>query len=409
MTAHDVESRLSAVIDRRYSKHAIMRANTRLWKHVTHDKRRFILSLVGVMFAAILMFMQLGFLNATFDSQTELIRRLNADLIMTNRSKYRLGIQEPFARRRLEQARAFNGVTAALPVYIERSDSSLWKNPLTHESWRIRVIGIRPNDAPLLISELMPFGAKLNERDTALIDTRSKRHFGPRQTGVRSELAAQRIHVVGTFELGTDFDADGTIIVSERNFLRFFPEQQTSDPQLGRVELGLIQVAPGVSLETARKVIEQSLPDDVRIWTKSELMDQEIRYWRTSTPIGFIFSLGLAVGFVVGVVICSQILYTSVTDQMPLFGMLKAIGYTNRDVIQIVMGEALMVSLLGFLPSIAVASVLYDFLASIIGFAMYLTLPRILLVMGLTIGMSLAAAALAIRKAITADPAEVFK
>src|SRR5262245_18266935 len=134
------------------------------------------------MFAAVLMFMQLGFLNAAIDSQTELIRRLNANLIMTNRWKYRLGIPGPLSARRLEHARAFNGVTAALPVYIERTDSSLWKNPLTHESWRIRVIGIRPNDGPLLISELRPFDAELNEHDTALIDTRSKRHFGPRQT-----------------------------------------------------------------------------------------------------------------------------------------------------------------------------------------------------------------------------------
>ena len=135
---------------------------------------------------------------------------------------------------------------------MEHSDTSLWKNPVTHDSWRIRVIGIRPNDAALLITGLRSFEAELNQRDTALIDTQSKPHFGPREAGIRTELAAQRIHVVGTFELGTDFDADGTVIVSERNFLRLFPQQQTSSPEIGRVELGLIQIKPGLSLENAR-------------------------------------------------------------------------------------------------------------------------------------------------------------
>src|SRR5262249_11892900 len=122
-----------------------------------------------------------------------------------------------------------------------------------------------------------------------------------------------------------------------------------------------------------------------------------------------IFGVGLVVGFIVGIVICSQILYTSVVDRMLLFGTLKAIGYTNGFLVGLVLRESMLLATIGFLPSIGIAVVLYKELASVIGFEMFLNLPRVLLVMGFTAGMSVTAALIAIRKAITADPAEVFK
>jgi putative ABC transport system permease protein len=378
------------------------------WRSVTHDKRRFVLSMAGIMFAAVLMFMQLGFLNAVFDSQVELLRRLNADLVITNSSKHHLGVNEPFGRRRLEQVRAVDGVAAAYPLYIEGT-ISLWKNPVTRESRLIRAVGVRPEDHALLNLPLEQYLSELHEEDTVLIDTRSKDFFGPRERGVHTELAGQRVRVVGTFELGTDFDFDGTVILSENNFLKFFPDQQTDPTGLGRVELGLVRVQPGRSASEVRKAIAETLPRDIRVWTKDEIIAQEIYFWQVFTPVGFVFGLGLIVGFIVGVVICSQILYTSVVDRMTLFGTLKAIGYSNAYLVRLVTSEALLLSLLSFAPAVAIAAVLYRFLVSIIGFEMFLNAQRILLVMLLTVGMSMAAALVAVRKAVTADPAEVFK
>jgi len=360
------------------------------------------------MFSAVLMFMQLGFLNAVFDSQVELLRRLNADLVITNRSKHHLGVSEPFARRRLEQARAVPGVQAAYPVYMETS-SSLWKNPQSRKSRLIRVLGVRPEEPVFLNIPIDSFASALRQQDTALFDERSKEFFGARAPGTQTELAGQRIRIVGAFRLGTDFDYDGTVILSESNFLKFFPNQRTADPGLARVELGLVRVRPGVSVEETRAAIEKALPSDIRTWTKAEIVDQEIYFWRVFTPVGFIFGLGLAVGFVVGTVICSQIRYTSVVDRMPLFGTLKAIGYTNGYLVRLVTGEALLLSFISFVPSVCVAYILYDFLASLIGFEMYLTAQRVLLVLAFVVAMCMVSAVVALQKAITADPTDVFQ
>jgi putative ABC transport system permease protein len=377
-----------------------------VWRSLTKDKKRFVLSLMGIMFAAVLMFMQLGFLNGVLDSQAKLLARLDADLVITSRLKRRFGLEEPFARRRLEQARAVQGVIGVSPLYLTFSD---WRNPETHEFHRIRVMGVQSDHATLSQMGLEKFSSALHEQDAALIDVRSKPFFGPRQAGITAELDGKRIRIIGTFSLGTDFDTDGSLIVNETNFLKFFPEQRTLDPQTGRVELGLVRLMPGLSPLAVRDAMRKLLPDDVVIWTKAELVDQEVHHWRDLTPIGSIFTLGLAIGFVVGVVICSQILYTSVIDRMALFGMLKAIGYTNGYVMTLVMREALLISLMGLLPAVMLSFILYGLLGSMTGYEMHLTPSRILVVMGFTMGMSTMAALIAVRKAITADPAEVFK
>jgi putative ABC transport system permease protein len=306
----------------------------------------------------------------------------------------------------LEQARAVQGVMTVSPIYLTFSE---WKNPETHEVHKIRVIGLQPDKATLSQIGLEGAGSALHEQDAALIDVRSKEALGPRKSGVTTELGGRRIRIIGTFSLGTDFDSDGSLIVSEANFLKFFPDYRTLGSELGRVEFGIVRLEPGTSPIGVRDAMRKLLPDDVTIWTKAELVAQEIHHWRNMTPVGSIFGLGLIVGFIVGVVICSQILYTSVIDRMALFGMLKAIGYTNGYVMTLVIREALLMSAMGLLPAVILSFILYDVLASLTGFEMRLTAFRIFVVAAFTIGMSMVAAVIAVRKAITADPAEVFK
>jgi putative ABC transport system permease protein len=373
------------------------------WRGVTHEKKKFILSVAGITFATALMFMQLGFLNAVFDSQAILLRRLNADLILTNRSKHNMSAFEPIAGIRLVQAKAMDGVAAVYPLYIQTGD---WRNPDTGELHGLRVLGVSPDDP--VLTGILP-DARLREANTVLFDRRSKDGYGPRREGLRTELAGHQVRIAGLVELGTDFDFSGTVIISEANFLRIFPAEQTAGPDIGRVELGLVWVSAGRDKKSVQGALQRALQVDVQVWTKEELIAHEIYFWRVFTPIGFIFETGLIIGFITGVMICTQILFTSVVDRMPLFGTLKAIGYTNGYLVRLVLREALLLAVIGFIPGVLIAVVLYSQLESIIGFDMVLNPQRILLVFAFTAGMSLMAAFLAIRKATTADPAEVFK
>ena len=244
--------------------------------------------------------------------------------------------------------------------------------------------------------------------DTALIDAKSKPYFGKLQAGVATELSGKQIRVVGTFRLGTDFVNEGNVIMSDRNFLKYFSTKRERDARLGKVEIGLVRLVPGADSSAVVTALRRVLPNDVAIYTKRGYVVHELRYWRKNTPIGVVFGLGAAMGFVIGVIICYQILYTDVVDHLPQFATLKALGYHDRSVMGVVMQQALLLAVMGFVPGLVIGKVFYGLVAHWTGLLMYLTGPRIALVLALTVAMCAVSGGIAIRKVLSADPAEVF-
>src|SRR5262245_3353366 len=265
------------------------------WRNLTHSQRRLAMSITGITFAVLLMFTEIGFLHGLYDSQVELVNHLNADLIITNRLKYTLVHLEPFSRRRLYQALTVPGVKAAYPLYIQH-ERPLWKSPKSRKLYLIRVLAFRPEDPVFVNPDIVAHAAALQMPDTVLIDTQSKSYFGDLHAGVVTELSGKAIRVVDTFRLGTDFVNGGTLVMSDRNFLKHVVTERERATGLGKVELGVVHVAPGMDPATVAAALRQALPDDVAVYTRLEYLAHEMRYWQQNTPIGPIFGLGAAMG-----------------------------------------------------------------------------------------------------------------
>lgn len=377
------------------------------WRNLTADKRRLAVSTLGIAFAVLLMLMQLGFRNALVDSQVEILRWLKADIVLVSSSKYQLNLTEPFPRRRLYQAAAVEGVKSARPVYLAL-EAALWKSPEDGTTHRIRVIGVHPNDDVFDEKQLADQMQKLWRPDTALIDTDCRRHIGRAFQGDSTEITKRTIHVVGEFKLGTDFIVDGSAVVSDRTFLNLFPSYRAADPLLNRVELGLLQVTPGMSPSKVAEQLNRELPRDVRAITRAEFIGVERNFWMNDSPVGLVFNLGTLVGFIVGIVICSQILFTDISEKMPQYATLKAIGYTNSYLRRVVMQQATFLALVGFLPGVAASWFSYRLIASLTGLLMRLQFGVAATVLLLTIGMCLVSGWFAVRTVLAADPADVF-
>jgi putative ABC transport system permease protein len=375
---------------------------------LTYDLRRLALAVAGVGFAVLLMCMELSFREALFDSTLALIRKLDAQLIITSAAKYTIIVREPFARRRLFQALGCEGVEAADGLEIE-TQLSLLKNLDTGEDQPIRVLAFDPDDHVLNIEAVERRIDQLRLPDTALFDRKSKSSYGvapPYDEPL--ELAGRRIKVVGDFELGTDFANDGNMIVSDLNYHRLFPERDAGEDGMAEVDIGVVKTKSGADVDATRERLRRQLPDDVTIFTKQEFEDQERRFWQTATPIGYIFWLGTMMGFVVGIVICYQILYADIADHMAEFATLKAMGYGNAYFIGLVLQEAVILSLLGFVPGVAVSELLCQFVAGMTGLLVRVSEPTLLSVLVLSLGMCIASGCLAMRKLMSADPAELF-
>ena len=250
---------------------------------------------------------------------------------------------------------------------------------------------------------------KLQMPDRVLFDRKSRPEFGNIapvvEAGgkVSTEINDRDINIVGLFDLGTSFGIDGSIITSDLNFRRIFPDRSAS-----RIEIGLIKLQPGADLKQVQETIRAGIPGDVRLLTRDEFVQHEVDYWSNSTPIGYVFGLGVAMGLAVGMIVVYQILFSDVQDHLREYATLKAMGYTNFFLSRVVLNEAVMLAEVGFIPGILLSFLVYTQSSEATNLPVEMTTERAVLVLLLTIAMCAISAMLALRKLRSADPAEVF-
>ena len=376
------------------------------WLQLVREKARLVIALAGIAFAVILMMMQLGFQDALFESSVVLHRRLNADIVLINPQSTALIAMKSFARRRLYQAQGISGVASVTPVYI---GFEFWKNPETRETRQIMALGFDPEESVLEMPEVKALQNKTKVSDVVLFDQASRAEFGPIATdflagkSVITEIASREVRVGGLFTLGASFAADGNLITSDLNFLRIFNERSP-----GLVDVGLIRTQPDADIDDVMRRLKATLPKDITVFSKEGFAEFEQNYWRGSTAIGFIFTLGTMMGFTVGIVIVYQILYTDVSEHLPEYATLKAMGYKSTFLFSVVLQEALILSVLGYLPGFCLSWVLYGLTRSATALPLTMVVSRALIVFTLTLIMCVLSGAIAMRKVQAADPADIF-
>ncbi|EKQ66715.1 DevC protein [Leptolyngbyaceae cyanobacterium JSC-12] len=378
------------------------------WLQLKREKIRLLIALAGIGFAVILMFIQLGFQDALFDSAVRLHQNLQGDIFLISPQSTSLIAMRSFSQRRLYQALGFPGVESISPIYL---DFALWKNPTNQRTRGILVIGFDPADA-VFSQELVPNVAPIKLPDVVLFDRKSRAEFGPiadlfaAGKPVQTEVAGRRVTVGDLFELGASFGADGNIITSDLNFIRIFDRRNK-----GLIDVGAVKLKPGANLETILPAMRAQLQDvtnDVKVLSKEEFIQFEQNYWRSSTAIGFIFTLGTAIGFLVGTIIVYQILYTDITDHLPEYATLKAMGYKNFYLLNLVFQEAIILAVLGYIPGFLMALGLYKLTRNATSLPIAMTVERGILVFVLTVLMCVISGAIAVRKVQDADPADIF-
>jgi len=376
------------------------------WLQLSKEKLRLLVAVAGVAFAVILIFMQLGFRKALFDSSTRLHEALAGDLFLVSPQFDFVAQPKSFSRRRLYQALAFPNVEAVSPLYL---GLALWKNPDTGKSRTIFSVGVDPADNALILPGVDEQLALIRKRDVVLYDRSGRPEYGNIAAPVAAgepltiEVNHRAVTVGGLFEMGTSFGVDGTVLTSETNFLRLFPDRPR-----GLINIGVIRLQPGASPAATRDALRAALPNDVLVLTRGEYIDREQTYWDTSTPIGYVFTFGVIMGFVVGAIIVYQILFADVADHLAEYATLKAMGYPNRYLFGVVFQEAVILALLGYLPGILTSMGLYRIASNATKLPLQMTMPLAGFVVLLAVTMCCVSGAIALRKIRSADPAEIF-
>ncbi len=376
------------------------------WLQLKREKTRLAVALAGIAFADILMFMQLGFRDSLYYSNVRFHTSLQGDIVLINNQSNALLSMKTFSQRRLYKALDLPGVQTVHPIYV---DYTAWKNPLTGRPRNLLVIGMNPEINIFNLPGVQENLDKLKLPDVVLYDRSSRQEYGPiaaefeQGKNVIAEVNRRKIKVGGLFTLGASFGADGNLITSDVNFLRIFPQHQR-----GLINIGLVRLKPGADATVVAQSLRNFLSKDIKVLTKQEFIDYERNYWASSTAIGFIFTLGTIMGFIVGTVIVYQILYTEVADHLAEYATLKAIGYTHNYLLFVILQEALILAFLGYIPGFAVTMFLYDRARFATLLPIFMSSERAIMVLILTLIMCFASGTIAVRKLQSADPADIF-
>lgn len=371
-----------------------------------HDRMRLLTAIAGITFADMLIFMQLGFADALYKSNTQYPRALEADLVIISPQAKNFGQLRTFPRRRLYQAQDVPGVASADGLYL---NSVQWRNPETRKKTSMLLIGQNPARPAFDLPEVNQQLAATRLPDTVLFDQASRGDYQEMIAQVKrgepatTEIGLRTVKVAGLFEVGASFADDGALITSDQNFLRLFPKRDA-----GAISLGLIRLDPGADPEQVREALAARLPKDVQVLTNQGYLDFELNEIKAESPIGFVFGLGSTMGFIVGVVIVYQVLSTDVNSHLAEYATFRAMGYRNRYLLGVVFEEAIILSVMGFVPGMVIALGAYQLTAAATALPLAMPVSRAVTVLVMTFMMCGASGAIATRRLQGADPADIF-
>ena len=375
------------------------------WRQLVFERAKLIAAISGVLFACVLVFMQLGFKDSLYASAASAPTNLDGDLFILHKQTEAMWRPVAFERSELMRVLGHAQVSQATPLYLSLGQ---FKNIQTHIKRTLMVYGFDPEAKLMTFKEVREQSQALLLKDTALFDEASRPEFGPMRRLIAednniTEVNDYKIKFVGVFRLGVSFAADGNIVTSDLNFLRIFPNRSAD-----KIDLGIVKLRAGADVKQVQAELSARLDEYLNVFTYQQLVEYEKGYWSNTAPIGFIFGFGTVMGLVVGMVIVYQILFTDITNHLNEFATLKAMGYRHGYFIKVVFASAFYLAVMGYIPGYFLSVSLYQLAESQTSIPMPMTHDRAVIVFAFILSMCATAGMLAVRRLKAANPADMF-
>ncbi len=386
-------------------------------KNLLEDFSRFLVAQLGITFAVSLVTIQTGLLEGFGRSATLLVNKSQADFwIASNELRY-FGLTLPIEYQAVLDAQAVEGVAAAEPLLTQ---SAMWRRSETEAIDPVQVVGIEPTGTLLPLTTVA--GAtltKLEEPYSVIVDRIDLNALSLTAIGEQGRVNNYPATVIGWTRGVKSIVSSPYVFTSleTANLYLNFPRFDTSEPipeflplvsPSTRITYVMVKAKPGEDLAKVQERLRAAFPN-YQVLSRAALSEMTRRYWLASTSVGFILGLGAGVGMVVGVVIVSQILYSSVSDRLQEYGTLKAMGASDWYLYRIIIEQALWMAVLGYLPGLGLCWGLGIWTMQARAIQIIITPQLALAVFSATVAMCVSASLLAVQKVMRLDPAQVFR
>lgn len=368
-------------------------------KNLLHDKLRFLITVAGVAFAVMLVFVQVGLFLGLLDNASITIQKMSADLWVTSKNTPNIDFAHTFPEVYLQRVRSIPGV--------ERADNLIvWFMQMALPS------GAQEGTLVYALEDFSRWNIPWNVKEGSLsdlargpyffLDSSAVKRYGPFRVGEYREIFDRRLKIIGRTEAARSFTTTPIAFMDFR-----LAQDLAYQTMRGKTTYVVVKLAPGADLERVRSEIRMRLPYN-DVFTKAEWAARSRTYWVANTGIGLNMYLTVFLGVLVGVVVVAQTLYTSTMEHLTEFGTVKAIGGGNSDIYRILAEQAVIAAVIGFALGAALSFALRPAIASL-GLKLILTPSFAGVVFVGTLLMCLSASMISFRKVAAIDPALVFR
>lgn len=368
------------------------------WRNIARDHTRLAIAVVGVGFAVLLMLAQLGLLVGFASTASSLVDRSNADFWIVPRGAKDVDQAGILSERQRYVALGIPGVAAVDSLVVRFAD---WKRP-DGGTESVIVIGVDPSHPALRPWNFVAGSMDdLSDPNGVIIDELYASKLGVTHVGETIEIMRHRARVVGI--------TSGIRTFTQSPYVFANLELAKDFTGLGANETTYLLVHAGetASLGTIQRALKMSLPAS-DLWSTSGFSWQTRFYWLFTTGAGAALLVAAILGLIVGIVIVSQVLYSTTVERIEEYATIRALGADTDFLRTIIIRQSLLSGSIGYVIGATVALTIASFLrASPVAFSISAVL--VLAVAIVTLGMCLGASLLSIRKVLTADPATAFR
>jgi putative ABC transport system permease protein len=246
--------------------------------------------------------------------------------------------------------------------------------------------------------------ARLRPANRVLLNAQSHPDFGwqVRDRYRDWELEDTAVEVVGGFDMLRGFAADSTVLCSADDFVRIcgYGSRET-------INLGLLKVEPG-TVDATVAALRETLPDDVEVASRGEVLEREVDHWVNQTSTGKLFAVGVLVAMIVAAVVVYQVLSNDVREHLPEYATLRAMGYSTLRLASILIFQATLYMLISFAVAVAISEVVYRATEALAGIPMVMTRENLALTFALAMAVGAITGGLTVNRLRSADPADLF-
>jgi putative ABC transport system permease protein len=371
---------------------------TLAFRNLFHDRVRLAVTLVGILFAIVLVAVQLGLYLGSSYMITAHIDHANADLWITTygaKSFEDGGLL--LTPRERHQALATPGVKAVIPLIVKFAE---WRKP-AGGSTRVVIVGTDAEDGGLEPWALVDgTWEDIKAPESVAVDRTYLKDLGISGIGDTSQIATGRVRVRALTDGVRSFTQSPyayTTLNRARSLIGVDGERTT---------FYLVQLEHGADVNAVQQDLRGRL-DGAEVLTQEEFRNRSLKQWLFRTGAGVALIGGALLGSLVGTVIVAQTLYSSTKDHLNEFATLRALGSSSGYIHRVILMQAGLSAVMGYILGMTVAlGILWLSQGSVLPLVMTPGLAFWLFT--LTVGMCAISALAAIFKVMKIDPAVVF-